>query len=476
MPDSGYGTASKAGTMAHQPPQPPLDQETEFTDNASVITNNLSLDLPRDTRDAYVDAFVYRILGATSQLSADEILRTQLLKILLDLLCSFALRVAFSEQTTDERALGVFTRQYREQVSSLCHFVHARKMPLTLNAPSRITESVQKTLQSRQHGSGALDDDSIVSERRNSTDNNTEMNFHEEVGLWLVGEPTDGDGMNEWDEMPRGEDDAEDNEGGDLKHNPKKFLSEADMERISFAVNTSSFSWLLKVVQSRSQLSYSTADALDSIRKPLSFCLNQYRGNRALRSQKVVIRMALDPRVFIEQQGYEGSHYLLTALTITGSSTKARLLSCEEYLKQTWPLTGETVLEALIEVARADHPGTPVTRSLFDGLQLTLHLDTEGVRAGCIGLFDSIVEVAEVLAWIWLRFARGVLNSQEDHAQRRGPAGGRESRPVEFAGPILTDIYRGGNPNRGCAWWLLAAWLPQQSGHCKGISHFRTPG
>ncbi|KAK0622345.1 hypothetical protein B0T14DRAFT_601131 [Immersiella caudata] len=299
------------------------------------------------------------------------------------LLRSFALRVAFAEQTTDGRALGVFTRQYRD----------------------RITESLQQTLQSRQHDSGAQadepnsadnspemtfhdkirlwsledptdsearDDESIISERRISIDDSPETNFHEKVGLWSLAESTDGGNINKCKE--RDEEGPEDNE----VDNPEYVLSEADMARINFAVNTSSFSWLPKAVQSRSQLTYNTADTVDSIRNLLSSCLNQYRGNRALRSQKAVIRMAWDPRLFTEQQGYEGSHSLFTALAISGSSTKAQLLSCEEFLKQTWPLTGETVMEALVEVAG---------------------LDTGWVCAECTGLFDSIVEVAEVLAW-----------------------------------------------------------------------------
>jgi len=111
IPDSGYGTASKTGTLTYQPLQ---DQDTEYSDIASVVTDNLSLDLSRETGNAYVDAFVDRILEATSQLSADEILQSQLIQKLPDLLRSFALRVAFAERMTDGRAVGVFTRQNRE--------------------------------------------------------------------------------------------------------------------------------------------------------------------------------------------------------------------------------------------------------------------------------------------------------------------------------------------------------------------------
>jgi len=112
IPDSGYGSASKAATLTFD--QKTADHDTYFSDNASIITDNLSLDLPRGTGDAYVDAFVEHILEATKLLSVDEVFRSQLIEMLPDLLRSFALRVAFAEKVAEGRAVGVFTRQNRE--------------------------------------------------------------------------------------------------------------------------------------------------------------------------------------------------------------------------------------------------------------------------------------------------------------------------------------------------------------------------
>jgi hypothetical protein len=110
--DSGYGTASKAGTTAA--PLPLVQEDADLDDIASVITDNMSLDLPEDVGNIYVREFVERILDATTKLPTQEAQREQLILMLPNLLRAFALRVSFAEKTAEGNAVGVFTRKYRE--------------------------------------------------------------------------------------------------------------------------------------------------------------------------------------------------------------------------------------------------------------------------------------------------------------------------------------------------------------------------
>jgi hypothetical protein len=254
------------------------------------------------------------------------------------------------------------------------------------------------------------DHGSVVSGASNSVDN-PGMSFGEKVREWSVADPTSVEESDESgayrlvaatpsDQILSNCDlDEMDDENGPQSQGvgPETTLSDLDAARINFAVNTSSFSWLLKAVKSRSQLDYSVADSLESIRETASSILSQYRGNRALWPQRVGVRMAWDPRLFIQQQEYEGSESIITALTITGTAMKAQLTSCRDYLNQVWPLTGEAVLEGIIAAAKDE---TPVRRTLFDGMQFSVELINGGLQIECIGLFDSIVDVIEVLAWI----------------------------------------------------------------------------
>jgi hypothetical protein len=110
--DSGYGTASKTTATAalHLPAQ----QDTDFDDVTSVITDNMSLDLPEGVSNTYVREIVERIIDAMSELSVQETQREQLIRMLPDLLRVFALRVSFAEETAEGHAVGLFTRKYRE--------------------------------------------------------------------------------------------------------------------------------------------------------------------------------------------------------------------------------------------------------------------------------------------------------------------------------------------------------------------------
>ncbi len=239
------------------------------------------------------------------------------------------------------------------------------------------------------------------------------MTFDEKIRKWSVQNPSDGedgglaseaneDGTSELDNQSLSNDDL--NKIDDEKPSENEeaghetILGEQDRARIDFAVNTSSFSWFLKAVQSRSQLDYSSAGVLDLTRETASSILSQYRGNRALRPQQISIRMAWNPQLFVQQQEYDGIHSLFTALAITGTTMKAQLSSCSDYLNQVWPLTGEAVLGAIIAAAKTGE--VPATTTLFDGMQLSIELVEGSLRAKCVGLLESIIDVVEVLAWI----------------------------------------------------------------------------
>jgi hypothetical protein len=129
-------------------------------------------------------------------------------------------------------------------------------------------------------------------------------------------------------------------------------LSELDISRLVNVVNSTSYAWLKKSVQSRARLDFASASTLMSIRKTVAATLAVTRGSQALQTQSVVVEMHWDPLTFMKEQGYEGSHSLPSALTITSGDDglKAQLLSCSQYLGQTWPLIGEVILSGLMEV------------------------------------------------------------------------------------------------------------------------------
>ncbi|KAK1570107.1 pfs domain-containing protein [Colletotrichum navitas] len=119
----------------------------------------------------------------------------------------------------------------------------------------------------------------------------------------------------------------------------------------------------------------------------------------ALSVQHADFELHWDPVHFAEQQGYPDVAALHNALTISGSATNAQLLPCLSYLRQCWPLLGEDVLSGLTS-SLAGGTETNVEKSLYDGTVVSYRLYGTDHIISCTGMVDSIVDVAEVLAWL----------------------------------------------------------------------------
>jgi len=117
IPDSGYGTASNAAASAkiYQAPATTQQNEANLSDVASVLTDNLSLDLPRDIVGEYIKAFAQHLLeAAVAQQPGGGLPASQLVDALPNLLRAFALRLAYAEDLPDGKAISTFTRQNKE--------------------------------------------------------------------------------------------------------------------------------------------------------------------------------------------------------------------------------------------------------------------------------------------------------------------------------------------------------------------------
>ena len=127
---------------------------------------------------------------------------------------------------------------------------------------------------------------------------------------------------------------------------------------------------------------------------------------------------------FLKVQGYSGSRAaaLAEALTVTGSCTDAQTLSCEEYLRQTWPSTGLYTLRLLQKLLESDGDkdvsskrlqhfsidGSRESRTVeltitarpTRGLTLYASYENSGIIVSAIGVPGLVAEVGEHLAWM----------------------------------------------------------------------------
>ncbi|KAI0542138.1 hypothetical protein GGR58DRAFT_510462 [Xylaria digitata] len=117
-----------------------------------------------------------------------------------------------------------------------------------------------------------------------------------------------------------------------------------------------------------------------------------------------------DPLGYISTQ-YEKAprDFLGTALTLTGSFTDAQSTTCKEYMKQTWPSSGEHTLLLLKEVL--SKPGCRSCCKLPDDTSVSAIIVESKLDVIVCGVEDSIAEIGEQIAWIAaaLRLAPGDL-------------------------------------------------------------------
>jgi len=117
--------------------------------------------------------------------------------------------------------------------------------------------------------------------------------------------------------------------------------------------------------------SLTDSDAMMRIRSAILQSLPSERYVSRHRESKVftmMMRMVWDPAAFL-RQGYQDvekpDELLGRVITLTGSLSNAQALSTSEYLKQTWPGTGSTLLAAIVEALRTSEVATSMsTRSL----------------------------------------------------------------------------------------------------------------
>jgi hypothetical protein len=109
--DSGYGSSSNAMVVRNQELSVPEDIDEDV---ASIVTDNLSLDLSRNLEDSYVTAFAEHIFQAMTLQQTDQQPHEKMTQDLPDLLRAFAVRVAFAHGSSEAKAIGTFTRQKKE--------------------------------------------------------------------------------------------------------------------------------------------------------------------------------------------------------------------------------------------------------------------------------------------------------------------------------------------------------------------------
>jgi len=108
-----------------------------------------------------------------------------------------------------------------------------------------------------------------------------------------------------------------------------------------------------------------------------------------------------NPLTYLGDQGFdeEPGRAIETALTLTGLTTEAEALGCGDYLRRTWPQSGQEFLDMLRSVATSE-AHTWYHGKLGDGTTVQASMQKSEFVLSASGPPDTVVEMGEQLAWI----------------------------------------------------------------------------
>ncbi|KAJ6260647.1 hypothetical protein Dda_4874 [Drechslerella dactyloides] len=175
-----------------------------------------------------------------------------------------------------------------------------------------------------------------------------------------------------------------------------------------FIFNSPEYEWLLGTLQRKLLPGQAEPNFMEIIRQdivksfPSSHKVSKNNPAEAFRMQLI---LHWDPMAFVHSQGYkeEPDKAIARAITLTGSSTDAQALTCEQYLHQTWPFTGKRLISMIKDVVR-DIPGNMHQCTLPDRTELFAWIYASIFIVEVSGTADSIAEIGQQLAWLVKNF------------------------------------------------------------------------
>ncbi|KAF5985426.1 nucleoside phosphorylase [Fusarium bulbicola] len=165
-----------------------------------------------------------------------------------------------------------------------------------------------------------------------------------------------------------------------------------------------SYSWLLTQLQRDMDSVLEEPTAIQLIRdQVLCSVPSPHRISRSVSPHTCTVVFELDWNIlefFYSQEYSTPPHEVLPeVITVTGSSSDAQASNCAQFLKQTWPVTGDIILQLIRDLLRLERGHRHQSR-LPDGTMLAAWINNSKLMVQTEGPSASISETGEVIAWL----------------------------------------------------------------------------
>ncbi|KAF5987863.1 nucleoside phosphorylase [Fusarium coicis] len=171
-----------------------------------------------------------------------------------------------------------------------------------------------------------------------------------------------------------------------------------------FAPGTEAYSWLMTQLQRYMDSALEEPTAIRLIRDQLlSSVPSPHKISRRVSSESCNVLFDLDWDIleFFDSQEYSKSpeEVLSAVITLTGSASDAQASNCAQFLKQTWPTTGDMILRLMRDLLRPGGGHTHECR-LPDRTRLAAWINGSKVMVQTSGSAAAISETGEQLPWL----------------------------------------------------------------------------
>lgn len=135
------------------------------------------------------------------------------------------------------------------------------------------------------------------------------------------------------------------------------------------------YRWLLTILRRESLMETECSHSMEDIKQTILSSLkpgHKISRSRSAEAFRTTFLINWDPITFLKEQHYQGSleEVIDRVITLTGSAKNAQALTILQYLRQTWPTTGEHVLQLVKDVLSGPrgqkYAGKPLASCLLD--------------------------------------------------------------------------------------------------------------
>jgi hypothetical protein len=146
-------------------------------------------------------------------------------------------------------------------------------------------------------------------------------------------------------------------------------------------------------------------DLMGDIRHKVLFVFHKVSRNTPPQKYKATFELDWDPLSFVEEQQQRFPErpdvVLERAITLIGTAKDAQAITAWAYLAQTWPATGEYMMQLVADVVRNNAGDHGCKYNFPDGTEIEARFH-EGKKSiiTAVGTGDSLAEIGQQLAWL----------------------------------------------------------------------------